>query len=111
MGPTKSITVSVTGLSTTAALGTETVEADSLVTLVHQTTTALGTATGEPEHVVSVTGVSSQFNLGSTSIEEGAGVTLGSLSTSFGEALKVHQEQLMQVGVVALGDLLPGMKT
>ena len=57
-GQQSSITVSVTGLSTTAALGTETVEADSLVTLDSlQTTTALGTATGEPEHVVSVTGV------------------------------------------------------
>ena len=84
-GQQSSITVSVTGLSTTTAIGTETVEADSLVTLDSlQTTSALGTATGEPEHLVSVTGVTSQFNLGSVSIEEGAGVTLGSLSTSFG---------------------------
>ena len=84
-GQQSSVTVSLTGLSTTAALGTESVVADSLVTLDSlQTTSALGTATGEPEHVVSVTGVTSQFNLGSVSIEEGAGVTLGSLSTSFG---------------------------
>jgi len=84
-GQQSSITVSVTGLSTTTAIGTETVEADSVVTLDSlQTTSALGTAVGEPENVYFPTGVSSQFNLGSTSIEEGASVTLSSLSTSFG---------------------------
>ena len=84
-GQQSSITVSVTGLSTTTAIGTETVEADSVVTLDSlQTTSALGTAIGEPENVFFPTGVSSQFNLGTTSIEEGVDVTLGSLSTSFG---------------------------
>ena len=84
-GQQSSITVSVTGLSTTAALGTETVEADCLVTLGSlQVSSALGTAVAEQESIFSLTGVSSSFNLGTVSIEEGAGVTLGSLSTSFG---------------------------
>jgi len=84
-GQQSSITVSVTGLSTTTALGTETIVADVVVTLGSlQTTSALGTATAEPEHVVSVTGVTSQFNLGSSSVEEGTDVTLSSLSVSFG---------------------------
>jgi len=84
-GQQSSITVSVTGLSTTTALGTETVEADCLVTLGSlQVSSALGTVIAEPENVVSPTGVSSQFNLGSVSVEEGAGVTLASLSVSFG---------------------------
>jgi hypothetical protein len=83
-GQQSSITVSVTGLSTTAALGTESVVADSLVTLDSlQTTSALGTATGEPESIYSLTGVTSSFNLGTASIEEGTDVTLSSLTTSF----------------------------
>jgi hypothetical protein len=84
-GQQSSITVSVTGLSTTAALGTESVVADSLVTLDSlQSTFTLGTATAEQESIFSLTGATSQFNLGTVSVEEGAGVTLGSLSTSFG---------------------------
>jgi hypothetical protein len=83
-GQQSSITVSVTGLSTTTAIGTETVEADSLVTLGSlETTSALGTASGEPESIYPLTGVSSSFNLGTTSIEEGTDVTLSSLTTSF----------------------------
>jgi hypothetical protein len=83
-GQQSSITVSVTGLSTTAALGTETVEADSLVTLGSlETTSALGTAVGEPESIYPLTGVTSSFNIGTTSIEEGTDVTLSSLTTSF----------------------------
>ena len=83
-GQQSSITVSVTGLSTTAALGTESVVADSLVTLDSlQTTSALGTATGEPESIYPLTGVTSSFNLGTASIEEGTDVTLSSLTTSF----------------------------
>ena len=84
-GQQSSITVSVTGLSTTAAIGTESVVADSLVTLDSlQVTSALGTAVGEPEHVISPTGVSFETQLsGALAIEEGAGVVLGSLSMSF----------------------------
>ena len=83
-GQQSSVTVSVTGLSTTAALGTESVVADSLVTLDSlQSTFTLGTATAEQESVFDLTGVTSQFNLGTVSVEEGAGVTLDSLSTSF----------------------------
>ena len=83
-GQQSSITVSVTGLSTTAAIGTETVEADCLVTLDSlQVSSALGTAVAEQESIFSVTGVTSQFNLGTVSVEEGAGVTLASLTTSF----------------------------
>ena len=83
-GQQSSITVSVTGLSTTAALGTESVVADSLVTLGSlETTSALGTAVGEPESIYPLTGVTSSFNLGTSSIEEGTDVTLSSLTTSF----------------------------
>jgi hypothetical protein len=83
-GQQSSITVSVTGLSTTAALGTESVVADSLVTLGSlETTSALGTATGEAESIYPLTGVTSSFSLGTSSIEEGTDVTLSSLTTSF----------------------------
>ena len=83
-GQQSSVTVSLTGLSTTASLGTESVVADSLITLDSlQSTFALGTAVAEQESFFSLTGVSSQFNLGSVSVEEGAGVTLASLTTSF----------------------------
>ena len=83
-GQQSSITVSLTGLSTTAAIGTETIEADCLVTLDSlQVTSALGTAVAEQESIFSLTGVSSQFNLGTVSVEEGAGVTLASLTISF----------------------------
>lgn len=62
-GQQSSITVSVTGLSTTTALGTESVVADCLVTLDSlQVSSALGTATGEPEHVISVTGLHLKHN-------------------------------------------------
>jgi hypothetical protein len=83
-GQQSSITVTLTGVSSTFALGTESVVADSLVTLDSlQITSAAGTAVAEQESVFTFTGVSSQFNLGTPSIEEGAGVTLASLSLSF----------------------------
>jgi len=84
-GQQSSITVSVTGLSTTTALGTESVEADCLVTLDSlQTTSALGSVLAEAEHVISPTGVSFETQLSGVLVQEGAGVVLGSLSTSFG---------------------------
>ena len=58
-GQQSSVTVSVTGLSTTTALGTESVVADCLVTLDSlQVTSALGTAVAEQESVFSLTGLS-----------------------------------------------------
>tara|TARA_R110002020_G_scaffold3527_1_gene15728 strand:+ start:148 stop:1134 length:987 start_codon:yes stop_codon:yes gene_type:complete len=90
-GQQSSITVSVTGLTTTTAIGTESVVGTNLVTLDSlQVTSALGTAVGEPEHVISPTGVSFETQLsGALAIEEGAGVVLGSLSTSFGIGTEV----------------------
>jgi len=83
-GQQSSVTVTLTGVSSTFALGTESVVADSLVTLDSlQLTSAAGTAVAEQESVFTFTGVSSQFNLGTPSVEEGAGVTLASLSVSF----------------------------
>jgi hypothetical protein len=84
-GQQSSITVSVTGLSTTTAIGTESVVADALVAVsTLSMTSALGTATGEAEHVISPTGVSFETQLsGALAIEEGAGVVLGSLSMAF----------------------------
>jgi len=83
-GQQSSVTVTLTGVSSTFALGTESVVADSLVTLDSlQLTSAAGTAAAEQESVFTFTGVSSQFNLGTPSVEEGAGVTLASLSVSF----------------------------
>jgi len=76
--------ISLTGLSTTSALGTESVVADSLVTLDSlQVTSALGTATAEQESIFNLTGVSSTTTLGSVSILEGSGVLTGSLQMSF----------------------------
>ena len=78
------VPVSLTGLSTTAALGTESVIADCLVTLGSLSlTSALGTAIGEATNVYPVTGVSSQTTLGSVSILEGHGVLLSSLQMNF----------------------------
>lgn len=90
-GQQSSITVSVTGLSTTTAIGTESVVADALVAVsTLSMTSALGTAVGEPEHVIFPTGVSFETQLsGALAIEEGAGVVLGSLSTSFGIGTEV----------------------
>ena len=83
-GQQSSVTVTLTGVSSTFALGTESVVADSLVTLDSlQLTSAAGTAVAEQESIFSLTGVSSTFNLGTSSIEEGAGVTLDSLSMAF----------------------------
>ena len=83
-GQQSSITVTLTGVSSTFALGTESVVADSLVTLDSlQITSAAGTAVAEQQSVFTLSGVSSQFNLGTPSIEEGAGVTLASLSMAF----------------------------
>ena len=84
-GQQSSITVSVTGVSSTFALGTETFVGDVVVTLDSlQVTSALGTAVAEQESVFSLTGLSFQTQLsGALAIEEGAGVVLGSLSMSF----------------------------
>ena len=84
-GQQSSITVSVTGVSSTFALGTESFVGDVVVTLDSlQVTSALGTAVGEPEHRVFPTGVSFETQLsGALAIEEGAGVVLGSLSMAF----------------------------
>jgi hypothetical protein len=84
-GQQSSVTVTLTGVSSTTALGTASATADvsvppSPVTL----TSTLGTPTAEPEHVISPTGVSFETQLsGALAIEEGAGVVLGSLSVSF----------------------------
>lgn len=83
-GQQSSITVSVSGLSTTTTLGTESFVGDVTVTLGSlQVSSALGTALGEAQSIYPLTGVASQFNLGTPSIEEGITVTLASLSTSF----------------------------
>ena len=84
-GQQSSITVSVTGVSSAFALGTETFVGDVVVTLDSlQVTSALGTAVAEQESVFALTGVSFQTQLsGALAIEEGAGVVLGSLSMSF----------------------------
>ena len=83
-GQQSSITVSVTGVSTTTALGTETVEADCLVTLDSlQVSSTLGTAIGEPENVYFPTGVSFQTQLSGVTVQEGTGVVAGSLLMSF----------------------------
>ncbi|BCV02108.1 MAG: hypothetical protein CM15mV49_770 [uncultured marine virus] len=84
-GQQSSVTVTLTGVSSTTALGTVSATADvsvppSPVTL----TSTLGTPTAEPEHVISPTGVSFETQLsGALAIEEGAGVVLGSLTVSF----------------------------
>ena len=66
-GQQSSITVTLTGVSSTFALGTESVVADSLVTLDSlQITSAAGTAVAEQQSVFTLSGVSSQFNLGTT---------------------------------------------
>jgi hypothetical protein len=83
-GQQSSVTVTLTGVSSTFALGTESFVGDVVVTLDSlQITSALGTATGEAESIYPLTGVSSTFSLGALSIEEGAGVTLASLSMAF----------------------------
>ena len=90
-GQQSSITVSVTGLSTTTALGTESVVADAVVAVsTLSMTSALGTAVGEPENVTFPTGVSFETQLSGVLIGEGAGVVLGSLSTSFGIGTEVR---------------------
>mgnify|MGYP006908210924 FL=1 len=84
-GQQSSVTVTLTGVSSTTALGTASATADvsvppSPVTL----TSTLGTPIAEPEHVISPTGVSFETQLsGALAIEEGAGVVLGSLTVSF----------------------------
>ena len=84
-GQQSSVIVTLTGVSSTTALGTASATADvsvppSPVTL----TSTLGTPTAEPEHVISPTGVSFETQLsGALAIEEGAGVVLGSLTVSF----------------------------
>ena len=83
-GQQSSVTVSVTGLSTTTTLGTETFVGDVVVTLDSlQVTSATGTAIGEPEHVVSVTPVTFETQLSGVTVGEGTGVVLPSLSMAF----------------------------
>ena len=83
-GQQSSVTVSVTGLSTTTTLGTETFVGDVVVTLDSlQATSALGTAVGTPEHVVSVTPVTFETQLSGVTVGEGTGVVLPSLSMAF----------------------------
>ena len=83
-GQQSSITVSVTGVSASTTLGTESVVADSVVTLNSlQVTSALGTAVGEPENVFFPTGVSFETQLSGVTVGEGTSVVLGSLLTSF----------------------------
>ena len=83
-GQQSSITVSVTGVSASTALGTESVVGDSLVTLDSlQVTSALGTAEAEQVSVFNLTGVSFETQLSGVTVNEGAGVVAGSLSMSF----------------------------
>jgi len=83
-GQQSSITVSVTGLSTTTALGTETAFTDVVVTLDSlQVSSVLGTAIGEPEHVIFPTGVSFETQLSGVTVGEGTGVVMPSLSMAF----------------------------
>ena len=84
-GQQSSITVSVTGVSSTFALGTESFVGDVVVTLSSlQSTSALGSVDASPEHRVFPTGLSFATQLsGALAIEEGAGVVLGSLSMAF----------------------------
>ena len=84
-GQQSSITVSVTGVSSTFALGTESFVGDVVVTLDSlQVTSALGTVSAAPEHRIFPTGLTFETQLsGALAIEEGAGVVLGSLSMSF----------------------------
>jgi hypothetical protein len=83
-GQQSSITVSVTGLSTTTTLGTETAFTDVVVTLDSlQVSSVLGTAIGEPEHVIFPTGVSFETQLSGVTVGEGTGVVMPSLSMAF----------------------------
>ena len=78
------VPVSLTGLSSSFAVGTESVEADALVEPSGLSMSSdLGTAIGEATNVYPVTGVSSTTTLGSVSILEGHGVLLGSLQMNF----------------------------
>ena len=77
--------VQLTSASSTFSLGSTSHIADALVspTGVSLTSTT-GTAVGEPEHVIFPTGLTFETQLsGALSIEEGAGVVLPSLLTSF----------------------------
>ena len=76
--------VSVTGVSSSFALGTESVEADALAEPSGLSmTSALGTATATQESIFSLTGVSFETQLSGVLVQEGAGVVLPSLSMSF----------------------------
>ena len=82
-----SFTVELDSLTMSFAQGAEEALGDALVSVTGlSVTSAVGTATGEPEHVIFPTGVSSTTTLGSVSILEGHGVLLGSLemTTSLG---------------------------
>ena len=76
--------ISVTGLSSSFTLGTESVEADALAEPSGLSmTSALGTATATQESIFTLTGSSFASQLGTVSVEEGAGVDLGSLTMAF----------------------------
>ena len=78
------VPVSLTGLSTTSALGTESVVGDALVTLDSlQISSSIADVLAEATNIYPVTGVSTTTTLGSVSILEGHGVLLGSLQMNF----------------------------
>lgn len=79
------VPVSVTGLSSSFTLGTESVEANALAEPSGLSmTSALGSAVAEQESIFPLTGLSFETQLSGVLVQEGAGVVLGSLSTSFG---------------------------
>ena len=83
-GQQSSITVSVTGLSTTTTLGTETAFTDVVVTLGSlQVTSVIGDFIAEPENVYFPTGVSFETQLSGVNVGEGTGVVMPSLSMAF----------------------------
>ncbi len=77
--------ISVTGLSSSFTLGTESVEANALAEPSGLSmTSALGTAVASQESIFTLTGVSFETQLsGALAIEEGTGVVLPSLSMAF----------------------------
>ena len=78
------VPVSVTGLSSSFTLGTESVEANALVEPSGLSmTSVLGTAGASQESIFTLTGVSFETQLSGVLVEEGAGVVLPSLSMAF----------------------------
>ena len=78
------VPVSVTGLSSSFTLGTESVEANALAEPSGLSmTTTLGSATAEQESIFTPTGLSFETQLSGVLVQEGAGVVLPSLSMAF----------------------------